>query len=515
MKKIDYKYVKKKKILKLVLLSILILFIIGILSYVISMIIRNNIISKQASENINLEEKTTTVFCSGKNFTLRDDIFNKIKDEGLDLIIYNSDFIERIDTQKVTNNINIKISLDKGNFENSYDVRLNTLDLEELNINVSNISKDYVSEFSNEEFISNKIKVLDNGYAKLKLNESYNYTVAYIIPDDFEIKDMILNKEEEKNIDLQISEENYTYGSVIIGCSDEEAVQVDYMKVKAKKLGDYFIYAKTDNAYKEAKLTIIQSVEKIEVSQNSVEMLVGSQVKIDSIIYPEDAQDKELNWKSSDENIARVDSQGNITAVNEGICQIEVSSKAVPSIFQVISVEVRKSNMKQVDGITYINGIMLVNKNHSIPSNYAPGLIPEAYSAFLNLQEAASNSGFDIQLISGYRSYETQRGLYNNYVATYGQAEADTFSARPGTSEHQTGLAMDVGWIDDSYGDTPSGKWLAQNCYKYGFIIRYPKGKESITGYKYEPWHIRYLGVDIAKDVYESGLCLEEYLGVN
>ena len=109
---------------------------------------------------------------------------------------------------------------------------------------------------------------------------------------------------------------------------------------------------------------------------------------------------------------------------------------------------------------------------------------------------------FDIIILSYY------------FFCNFWQAEADTFSARPGTSEHQTGLAMDVGWIDDSYGDTPSGKWLAANCYKYGFIIRYPKNKESITGYKYEPWHIRYLGTDIAKDVYDSGLCLEEYLGV-
>lgn len=193
----------------------------------------------------------------------------------------------------------------------------------------------------------------------------------------------------------------------------------------------------------------------------------------------------------------------------------KVYSKEVPSVFTVLNIKVQKSNIEQINGITYVNGIMLVNKTYSIPSDYAPGLVPEAYSAFLNLKEAASNNGFDIELISGFRSYETQTGLYNNYVATYGQAEADTFSARPGTSEHQTGLAMDVGWIDDSYGDTPSGIWLANNCYKYGFIIRYPKGKESITGYKYEPWHIRYLGVDIAKEVYESGLCLEEYLGVN
>ena len=158
---------------------------------------------------------------------------------------------------------------------------------------------------------------------------------------------------------------------------------------------------------------------------------------------------------------------------------------------------------------------MLVNKTHPVPRDYAPGLQPVAYNAFLELQSAAAQAGYDMPLLSGYRSYDLQTSLYNNYVATYGQAEADTFSARPGTSEHQTGLAMDVGWIDDAFANTPAGIWLAENCYKYGFIIRYQKNKESITGYKYEPWHIRYLGKDIAKDVYESGLCLEEYLGVN
>ena len=269
------------------------------------------------------------------------------------------------------------------------------------------------------------------------------------------------------------------------------------------------------NVVNNEKMYIEIQIEKIEVSQNSVEIIKGNQLKINATVYPEDAQNKELDWKSSDENVATVDSEGNINAVGQGECQIEVSSKEAPSVSQIINVKVKNSNVEQINGITYVNGILLVNKNYSVPSDYAPGLIPEAYSAFLSLKEDAKKSGFDIELISGYRSYETQRGLYNNYVATYGQAEADTFSARPGTSEHQTGLAMDVGWIDDSYGDTPSGIWLAQNCYKYGFIIRYPKGKENITGYKYEPWHIRYLGIDIAKDVYESGLCLEEYLGVN
>ena len=91
---------------------------------------------------------------------------------------------------------------------------------------------------------------------------------------------------------------------------------------------------------------------------------------------------------------------------------------------------------------------------------------------------------------------------------------ADTYSARAGHSEHQTGLAFDVGKIDDNYGNTKEGVWLKNNAHIYGFIIRYPKGKEHITGYKYEPWHIRYLGVDIATKVYNKGVTLEEYLGI-
>ena len=127
---------------------------------------------------------------------------------------------------------------------------------------------------------------------------------------------------------------------------------------------------------------------------------------------------------------------------------------------------------------------------------------------FINLQ-------LSIYLSSGFRSYETQNRIYNNYVSNYGQSSADTFSARPGHSEHQTGLAIDVNSIDDSFADTPEAEWLASHAHEYGFIIRYPKGKESITGYKYEPWHIRYLGVEKATEVYNSGLTLEEFLGID
>lgn len=166
------------------------------------------------------------------------------------------------------------------------------------------------------------------------------------------------------------------------------------------------------------------------------------------------------------------------------------------------------------DGVTYVDGILLVNKIYSLPKSFGNGVDEDALNNLKILQADAKKEGHIIDLISSYRTYDYQKKLYENYVKKHGQEVADTFSAKPGHSEHQTGLAFDVGQIDDNYGDTKEGIWLSKNAHLYGFIIRYPKGKELITGYKYEPWHIRYLGKEIATKVFESGLCLEEYLKV-
>ncbi len=165
-------------------------------------------------------------------------------------------------------------------------------------------------------------------------------------------------------------------------------------------------------------------------------------------------------------------------------------------------------------GPTYIDGVLIVNKTYPLPKDYNPGLDPTCKAQFDLLSQAASAEGLNIWLASGFRSYERQKTIYNNYVNWYGQAKTDTLSARPGHSEHQTGLAIDVNSVTDSFGSTPEAAWLAAHAHEFGFIIRYPKGKEHITGYKYEPWHIRYLGVDMATTIYNSGLTLEEYFGI-
>lgn len=164
---------------------------------------------------------------------------------------------------------------------------------------------------------------------------------------------------------------------------------------------------------------------------------------------------------------------------------------------------------------TYINGVLLVNKEYALPRDYGNGENEVAYQALTKLQQGARQAGYSMPLMSGFRSFETQEELYNDYVAADGVEKADTYSAWPGHSEHQTGLAFDVGWVDLQFANTGAGRWLARHAHEYGFIIRYPKGKEDVTGYQYEPWHIRYLGVDLAAKVYESGLCLEEYLDVD
>lgn len=180
--------------------------------------------------------------------------------------------------------------------------------------------------------------------------------------------------------------------------------------------------------------------------------------------------------------------------------------------------------------------LLLVNKGHSISADYEPKDLvmgsprvkganryqkvrKVVASAFSKLSAAASKKGYTIKLTSGYRPYAYQKQLFEKYVNKDGRYSAEQYSAEPGHSEHQTGLCADVSSpsvnynLVQAYGTTEEGKWLEKNAHKFGFIIRFPKGKEDITGYDYEPWHIRYVGKDAAKEIKKQNLTLEEYLG--
>lgn len=180
--------------------------------------------------------------------------------------------------------------------------------------------------------------------------------------------------------------------------------------------------------------------------------------------------------------------------------------------------------------------LILINKQSPVDESYKPDdLTPiryfakdrgesgrymrkEAADSFHKLVEAAAEEGLKIVMTTAYRSYGFQKTLWNNYVANEGEAAASRFSARPGQSEHQSGLAVDVSSpsvdyaLTDRFGKTKEGIWIAENAHNFGFIIRFPEGKEDVTGYLYEPWHIRYVGEPIAVEIYTKSLTLEEYL---
>ena len=169
----------------------------------------------------------------------------------------------------------------------------------------------------------------------------------------------------------------------------------------------------------------------------------------------------------------------------------------------------------------------LVNQYHALPADYAPKVVyltaaytnqrdrlrPVACQAFMEMADAAAREGLRIYNASAYRSYTTQKWVYQRYVNQEGTQEADTYSARPGCSEHQTGLALDINTasLSDHFEETEEYAWLVENSWRYGFILRFPEGKEEITGYQFEPWHYRYVGPAAARVCYENGWTLEEY----
>ncbi len=183
---------------------------------------------------------------------------------------------------------------------------------------------------------------------------------------------------------------------------------------------------------------------------------------------------------------------------------------------------------------------VVVNKGRVLPSDYVPANLvtpsmvlrlsasdPEMHvrqvvaTAMEKLFAAATSGGLHLMLASGYRSYTEQVSVYGAEVQKNGQAGADQESARPGHSEHQTGLAADLEpasrncELSVCFADTPEGKWLAANAYKYGFIIRYQKNKNSLTGYNYEPWHIRFTGADLASEINKTGQTLEQFFNLS
>lgn len=189
-----------------------------------------------------------------------------------------------------------------------------------------------------------------------------------------------------------------------------------------------------------------------------------------------------------------------------------VFDKGLHSVTDPTSIWVVVNKSRPFNPLTYVpNDLVGVGNGQYIRQ--------EAATAFKELVSVGASAGLQLQPLSGYRSYQTQQVVYAREVATYGQNVADTQSAKPGHSEHQSGLTIDIGGggcgIEDCFGNTTEGKWVAANAYLYGFIIRYPEDKESITGYRYEPWHIRYVGKELAGEMKRTNIqTLEEFFNL-
>ncbi|TNU77285.1 D-alanyl-D-alanine carboxypeptidase family protein [Miniimonas arenae] len=192
-------------------------------------------------------------------------------------------------------------------------------------------------------------------------------------------------------------------------------------------------------------------------------------------------------------------SEADLAALAE---RVRTETAAVPEI------------VTSTEGPTTIGGVVIANKTFAMPASYAPGILPEVDAAWTQMQAAAWNDGVTLWIDSGFRSSADQEITYQGYVSKFSVDYADTFSSRPGHSEHQTGLALDINNAHPDFGGTAAATWLAQHAPEYGFVIRFPDGKQDVTGYKYEPWHVRYLGVDLATSLTQQGLTLEEYLNV-
>jgi D-alanyl-D-alanine carboxypeptidase len=273
-------------------------------------------------------------------------------------------------------------------------------------------------------------------------------------------------------------------------------------------------------------------VTGISLSMTQVSLIVGEKKMPIVAMTPKNAMNKDEVWTSSDSKIASVDKVGNILGISKGSCVVTVTSVSNPGVSAKVSVTVKAS---AVDASTNADWrLKLVNKQNAIDdSYYVPiGTIRgiKVDSRIIDdtekLLQAAKKDGVSIGLMSGYRSISYQKDLLDRNVTermnqgmSYKNALADALIsvAPPGKSEHNLGLAIDFSSstsadLNESFQNTPQGKWLKKHAREYGFILRYPKNKQSITQYTYEPWHFRYVGVESAKKIEASGLCFEEWL---
>ncbi len=298
----------------------------------------------------------------------------------------------------------------------------------------------------------------------------------------------------------------------------------------------------------EKYILVYVPIQEIKVEEEEIEIFKDELYQMQIEIKPTNATTKMIHIEDlKGESIIQVKENGVIHAIEVGSTEFEIEAEQ-GNVKKTVKVTVKEKTEvgempteeeksqsegeKEVIGLdtvriqndesqvsatildNYKNGVLIVNKNYPLPSHYDPGTSPEALQAFDNMKLKARQEGISLKIVSGYRSFQTQQSIYQRNLRLYGEEVANSFSAKPGQSEHQTGLAFDVNSTRWDFKETAEAKWLAENCYDFGFIIRYPENKEEKTGYVYEPWHIRYVGNKVATEIKNTGFCLEEYVGI-
>lgn len=343
-------------------------------------------------------------------------------------------------------------------------------------------------------------------------------SVIYLIKKSNTIEVVLSNNlKVEINEDAKISDfiTKVNTGKII----SEDSV-VDTTKLGKQKITIQINHNKKNHNYN-FEIEVVDTTSPTIESKDEISIYVGNTIDLSKDVNVTDNSNDELKVmvegsydfnKSGNYNLTYVttDKSGNKATKNFVLKVVEDANNRV--------IKTSKGYILKVsNGLATIDGVVIANKTYGLPSTYGNGLTNETSANFNNMVTSAAAAGISLYNVSGYRSYYDQQYIYNNYVKRDGQAEADRYSARAGHSEHQTGMAIDVNSLYQSFEYTPEGIWLNNNCYKYGFIIRYPKGKENITGYMFEPWHVRYVGVDLATKLYNNGdwITIEEYFGID
>ena len=356
-------------------------------------------------------------------------------------------------------------------------------------------------------------------YNSKKLDVLYDKEITINYGSNYSIKEAIKNIKNGEIVDDGIEVDTSKLGSqeIVVLVKDEFGKTHEY-KIKVNVVDKESPY--------------IHGVRDIEITEgDSVDLLKDISVEDNSLEEIEATVSGEYDTSKSGEYTIiykASDSSGNETSKE---CKLVVKEKknnyypapSAPSVPDKTFTTSKGFNGVTKNGMTYIDGYLVANKTYSLPSSYNPGgLTSETREAADKMFAAAMADGMpNMWAQSGFRSYSTQSSLYNNYVARDGKAAADTYSARPGYSEHQTGLAFDVcvtgyACISSGFNGTAPANWLSKNAYKYGFILRYPSGKSNETGYMYESWHFRYVGTDLASKLYNNGdwITMESYFGI-